>query len=353
MLKIAFILPSLANRGPILVARDLSAELDKLGHLCTVFYFDEHEAIDFAVPTQQITYRDRFDFQDFDVVHSHGLRPDRFVYKNRRAIKAVCLSTMHNIIIEEYKTVHNYAYAWLIQQLWIQSLKRHDALVCLNREMKSYYRRFFSKKPITVVYNGRSIAEGPENIPSEDLEKIIQFKEQYTILGSACLVTKRKGLQQVINALPSLTGYGFMLIGDGPELEQLKVQARQLNIAGRCLFLGTRPQAERYYPYFDFFVMASYAEGMPLSLLEAAAIGLPTLCSDIPVLREILSEQETCFFKLEDTADLVNAAERLRIGRETYAKNIKALYDAKFTSGAMALNYQAVYNELTTNKQLI
>ena len=40
-MKIAMILPSLANKGPILVARDLCIEYKKMGHECSVFYFDD------------------------------------------------------------------------------------------------------------------------------------------------------------------------------------------------------------------------------------------------------------------------------------------------------------------------
>src|SRR5215217_5773337 len=352
MLNVAFILPSLANRGPVLVARDLSAELRKLGHSCTVFYFDQLEAIEFEVPVQQIVYKSKFDFSGFDIVHSHGLRPDRYVYKNRRSIAAVTLSTMHNIVIEEYRAVHSYLYAWLIQLLWTKSLKHHDALVCLNEEMKNYYLKFFKKKPITVVYNGRNITSGSD-LPSADIEHINQFKKNHVIIGSACLVTKRKGLHQIINALPALPEMGFMLIGEGPELQQLKEQARLLGVADRCLFLGARLQASSYYRYFDLFVMASYAEGMPLALLEAAAMQIPAVCSNIAVLKEILTEEQTCFFELDDTGSLISAVKKLMAGSDGYATRIKALYDEKFTGRAMALNYQKVYQKLTTKTQLI
>ena len=40
-MKIAYIIPSLANKGPILVVRDLCVELLKIGHFCDVYYFDE------------------------------------------------------------------------------------------------------------------------------------------------------------------------------------------------------------------------------------------------------------------------------------------------------------------------
>jgi L-malate glycosyltransferase len=353
MLKIAFILPSLANRGPILVVRDLSAELEKLGHSCTVFYFDQLEPIDFSVPVRRIRYKSKLDFNEFDIVHSHGLRPDRYVYKNKSLINAICVSTMHNIIIEEYKSVNNYIYAWLVQTLWTWSLKRHDAIVCLNQEMKKYYAQFFKEKPLVVAYNGRSISAEGQNMPSDDLEQIDSFKKKFTILGSVCLVSKRKGLHQIINALPSLPGYGFLLIGEGPELEQLKSQARALHLDDRCLFLGARSETKGYYRYFDIFIMASYAEGMPLALLEAAAMEVPAICSDIPVLREILSTQETCFFRPDDTIGLVSAINKVVNERKAYAQGIKALYDSKFTGRAMALKHEGIYRELTAKKQLI
>jgi len=349
MMRIAFILPSLANRGPILVVRDLVTQLQLMGHFCKVFYFDDLPGVEFSSGTEKLPFKGKYSFEGFDVVHSHGLRPDVFIYRNKASIKAVCVSTMHNIIIEEYKSTHHYLFAWCVQTVWTHYLKRHDALVCLTRQMCSYYAGLVKKKPQFVVYNGRSIEEFSELTEAEN-DEILRFKKDYKILGSACVVTKRKGLHQVIQALPLLKDYAFILIGDGPELEGLKALAKDHDVADRCLFLGSKDQAYRFYSYFDLFVMASYTEGVPLSLLEAAAVKLPALCSDIEVLREIFTEDEVSFFNLDDTGSFVAAAEYAMASYSKYASAIYECYQAKYTSKSMAVNYETVYQNLIQKK---
>lgn len=352
MLQIAFILPSLANYGPIIVARDLCTELKHLGCLCKVFYFDELESISFPVQTTRIAFREKVDLNQFHIVHSHGLRPDMFVHNNRKNIQGMCVSTMHNIIINEYRSSHNYIYAWFVQAVWIHYLKKHDALICLNKEMRDYYRGFFKDKTVSIVANGRTVDTSGE-VSIEDQKLIKTLANRYKILGSACVVGKRKGLQQIINALPVLKDYAFILIGDGPELVHLQKLAKELGVEGRCLFLGKRIQAHRYYQYFNFFIMSSYAEGLPLSVLEAAALRVPVICSDIEVLKEMLSEAEASFFKLNDLDSFVSAVKQAWTKQHQYTENIYAAYQRRFTSSIMAANYLRAYNELINTSKSI
>ena len=58
-MKIAMILPSLANKGPILVARDLCIEYKKMGHECSVFYFDDIVKWNCLVPQSGFHFGDR------------------------------------------------------------------------------------------------------------------------------------------------------------------------------------------------------------------------------------------------------------------------------------------------------
>ena len=119
-MRIAFLTPSLANKGPVLVVRDLITQLvlDPNNHV-ELFYFDDIPDLTFPVKTQRISAKDKFYFEDFDVVHSHGLRPDYYIFKNRKHIKAACVSTIHSIVTEEYKARFNALVGWLVQKLWL------------------------------------------------------------------------------------------------------------------------------------------------------------------------------------------------------------------------------------------
>ena len=92
-MRILYVVPSLANRGPIIVVRDLVEVMTRHGHQCKVIYFDDKKEIDFPCETQLVKSK-HYDFTGFDVVHSHGLRPDLFVRKNQNRHDMSRLSTI-------------------------------------------------------------------------------------------------------------------------------------------------------------------------------------------------------------------------------------------------------------------
>lgn len=79
-MRIAYILSSLANSGPIIVAYDLVQLMIRNGHSVEVFYFDDKTDLDFPCATHRINMKSRFPFSGgFDMIHCHGLRPDIFM----------------------------------------------------------------------------------------------------------------------------------------------------------------------------------------------------------------------------------------------------------------------------------
>jgi glycosyltransferase involved in cell wall biosynthesis len=71
-----------------------------------------------------------------------------------------------------------------------------------------------------------------------------------------------------------------VLIGDGPLKDAVAEQASASPLAGRVHFAGARPDVARLLAALDVFVFPSHYEGLPLSLLEALAAGLPCVISD-------------------------------------------------------------------------
>lgn len=78
-MKIAFLLPSLANKAPIIVANELVRLLLEKGHSCDVYYFDDICELPFACSTYRVNFFSKIDFASYDIIHSHGLRPDLYM----------------------------------------------------------------------------------------------------------------------------------------------------------------------------------------------------------------------------------------------------------------------------------
>ncbi|NOU06670.1 MAG: glycosyltransferase [Hyphomicrobiaceae bacterium] len=74
---------------------------------------------------------------------------------------------------------------------------------------------------------------------------------------------------------------GLVIIGDGPERRALEATARDLGVAHVTHFLGLRADVPDILPALDVFCLPSFNEGLPRSLLEAQAAGVPVVSSDV------------------------------------------------------------------------
>jgi glycosyltransferase involved in cell wall biosynthesis len=159
-------------------------------------------------------------------------------------------------------------------------------------------------------------------------------------------------------ALVARTVPGAMLIlaGDGPERPRIEEQVLNLGLADRICFTGLLDEVgvnEVLYAS-DLFAIVSAAEGIPCSLVEAMAAGLPCVVSDIAAMTQLVRNGEqgrvVAVGDIGATADAImdlmrNPGERRRCGRsarlrvlpefavETVAARYRNLYETLLASG--------------------
>jgi glycosyltransferase involved in cell wall biosynthesis len=103
-----------------------------------------------------------------------------------------------------------------------------------------------------------------------------------------------KGHGVLLEAVARLAGEGVdvaaTLVGDGPRRAELEALARDLGVADRVRFTGRVGQDDirRFYAEADVFCLPSFAEGLPVVLLEAIAAGVPVVASRITGIPELV-----------------------------------------------------------------
>jgi glycosyltransferase involved in cell wall biosynthesis len=78
------------------------------------------------------------------------------------------------------------------------------------------------------------------------------------------------------------------IAGDGPERDNLQRLANELGLSHRIHFLGHRDDLWQVYPAFDVFCLPSEAEGLPRTVLEAQACGVPVVATNVGAMAEAL-----------------------------------------------------------------
>jgi len=105
-----------------------------------------------------------------------------------------------------------------------------------------------------------------------------------------------KGVDVLVNAwkivAAAVANTELWIVGDGPEHQNLLAMAKELGIASRVRFLGSKKQEELPPLYRDAraVVLPSRREGMPIGLLEAGACGAICICTRIPGIPEIIKD---------------------------------------------------------------
>ena len=217
-----------------------------------------------------------------------------------------------------------------------------DASVCLTHSMELFYKsRGVSKT--TTIYNG---VEQP--ILNADNSFLIPYckKSDYVYLSTVSSLNLRKGVEQILKLLTKDERYIFIGVGGYPsDIERLQNIAIQLNIQNRCTFIGHCNNPWKYVVNSDVFIFPSRSEGFGLSLVEAALLEVPIVCTDIPTFREMFNDDEISFFQMDDIDDLHN---KVMLLDELKKKKNKAKIKAgdAFNCVKMCEEYYNLYNLL-------
>lgn len=344
-MRVAIIVARICQLGPVKVIQNIVNTLsDSPDIKIKVFYLDKivDKQMLFSVPIERLN-RSEFCFSEFDIVHTNGIRPDFFAWINRKKIK-YHISTIHNFVFEDLAYSYNRLISLVFGNLWLVLWKKSDKLVCVSNSMRSYYESWFPISKLEVIHNGISDKDDSIVPDSEILNSVTRFRSKgLKVLGSSGILTKRKGIEQIYFLIETNKDLVFILIGDGKELQNLKLLAASLNISDRVFFAGFKPNAVLYFKHFDFFIMPSRSEGFGLALIEAVQQRVPVICADIPVFKELFDNSEVTFFKLDDVNSLADAVKESFLKGSEKTKLAYSRYLNCYTDKKMSLKYLELY----------
>lgn len=167
-------------------------------------------------------------------------------------------------------------------------------------------------------------------------------------------ITKDKGIVELAQAFSSLVvgGVNAWLIVAGPDEGGLaeQISADAVKVMGRVKLVPCVVCAEAYLAASDVLVMPSYREGFGTVVLEAAAVGLPTIATRIYGLRDAVLDHVTgLLVPVRDVSALEGAMKimysdsvtRLRMGREARDRALN-IFSSDMVSGAWLAEYQVL-----------
>jgi glycosyltransferase involved in cell wall biosynthesis len=150
-----------------------------------------------------------------------------------------------------------------------------------------------------------------------------------------------KGQHVLVDAMQELIGQGreveLSFVGDGPDRRALERHVARLGLTGKVMFEGwcNQDRVKTLYQSSDIFVLASFAEGVPVVLMEAMAMEIPCIATRITGVPELITDGTEGFLVTpSDAAEIATAVARLmdsaelrdRIGKASREKVVSRFH---------------------------
>jgi glycosyltransferase involved in cell wall biosynthesis len=144
-------------------------------------------------------------------------------------------------------------------------------------------------------------------------------------LGIVATLRSWKGHAYLLEAFArlKLADWTLLVVGEGPQLDNIKDKVAELGLTDRVSLVGQRADPEAWLRALDIFCLPSYAnEGVPQSIMQAMLTGLPIVTTPVGAILEAVSDGATALVVEPKNADaLVGALARL-IGDAQFARTL-------------------------------
>lgn len=183
-----------------------------------------------------------------------------------------------------------------------------ECIIAPSQKTEKYlrYRCKIKNKPIYVIPTGIDIEPFKRSNFSEEqkneLKKSLGIQPNDNVILFIGRVAEEKSIDLILNCMPdvfkTLPNSKFLIVGDGPSMNDLKELSQKLNIQDKVIFAGKQPWENigLYYNLGDVFVNASMTETQGLTFIEAMASGVPIVARYAPNLSEFISNNENGIF---------------------------------------------------------
>ena len=289
------------------------------------------------------------------VLHSHGYKSDLACLAARR----LCRSAPRGRRPALVSTPHGFGDGHglkmrLYHRIGLLALRRFDRVVPLSPALHaSFLELGFAPPRLGYVANGVDLDEVDAALRRVDRLPLDAPRDGAAPLsvGYFGRLAPGKRLDHLLAAFgrvaETFPHVRLEIIGDGPERAALEARARAPELDGRVRFHGFSERRLELAAGFDLFVMTSASEGIPRSMMEAMALGLPVVAYDIPGVDALVEHEVTGLLAPSgDLESLVRQCTRALAERDLttrLGRAGRAHIERGFSADAMARAYAAEY----------
>ena len=369
-MKIVSLITDLDPAGAERVLTDLVCRLIARGHTCDVLSLMAPPRDDCLVDALQtagarvaflnatkldffvLPFLVRYALQRLEpeIVHSHMMHANLLV---RFALAGSGIPLVNTIHIADRRRTQGFYF-----MLDRMSVRHASVLTAVSKAAARFHSAVcrIPRRRFKVVYNGCDPVEPASPEECRDFRKWCMMEDCTKVIGSVGRLDRQKGYDLLFDRMGALNDrvpdgerWGVVIIGDGPERDDLERRMRAMRYPKLVFALpGYRQDARCLMAAFDAMVVPSRYEGYGLTLTEAMTLGLPVVTSTADSLPELCDQYTGGFAQC---IDFNNDPDGIRLAK-ALSEAVNAGRSEPFvlcSVSQMVDQYEQIYNELTAN----
>lgn len=243
-----------------------------------------------------------------------------------------------------------------------RQLMRRSQVVAVSEEIRTLLRAVLGpKRARSVHYIPNGIALGAyRNLPApSESRRMLGWPESGPLIGMVARLARDKGHENLLRAFHLVRQTSpesrLVLVGEGPMRRLIEDTVASMGLQGHVDLVGERRDVPQILAALDVFVLPSLSEGVPLTILEAMAAGLPVIATSVGGIPQVvLHEQTGLLVPPESPRELAaaicrllqNADEAVRLGQKGRQRVERA-----FSVDQMVARYEDLYRGILTGAE--
>jgi L-malate glycosyltransferase len=285
----------------------------------------------------------------FDIVHVHSPYVAGLA---RLVVRSIPRSRRPKMVSTEH--VPWWSYARPTRVLNALTFPLDDAHLTVTRAVQASIPTRL-RRDVRVVLHGVFVGRvGQQRQFRDGVRAELGVLPEEVLVGTVANFRAQKGYPDLLRAAKRVIDQGlparFVAVGQGPLEEDIRALHRELDLGDRLILTGYREDATRILAGCDIFFLASLYEGLPVALMEALALGLPVVVTDVEGIREVVTDGVEAILappsRPDVLAEALEAVIRQPEERERMARAAQTRASS-FEIGIAARKVEQIYREVS------
>jgi len=296
--------------------------------------------------------------KQIDILHAHCYKSDLYGLIVRRYHKMALITTAHGPLatMKFFWASKNWRVRYLYDQIDLRILKYFDKVLIVSDTMRDIISKYgvdprkmiWVRNAIDSRYFRRS-GQRDERFRAE-----LGIPVDATVIGAVGRLNGEKDYPNLLRAARILTerrdNLYFVIVGKGELDEELRQMSTNMGLEDKVKFLGHFHDVRKVFEQMDLYALSSTREGLPNTVLEAMAMEVPIVSTDVDGVKEaVADDKEALLVPAQDSASLAAGIETMLNDpqlRTRLARAARERVESEFSFTSRTRKVEDIYRQL-------